>query len=297
MKFLLLLFVFACTSAYGQDAGAMAAQQANDLAQQATQQALQMQQQNIQTTNMIMQQMMTSASDIYFPQSSGPVIGFALPPAFSFKSGKVASGSQVVIRSPTHYATIYYTTDGWTPNARSPRYTGPITITREMRIQAIAVGPNLLHSSVARADYWVTAPSKTPAATTAPIPALIANGVLHAGTPLHLTTGAEISSNTAEVGDKIPLLLDQDVKVGDSVVAAKGTPVNAVLTVADPAGRRGVPGDLVFEVRSLNVQGKTIHLNGGEILEGGTGRERMNAVIEPGMAVIATVAVDSPLRP
>lgn len=297
MKPLLPLLVFACSFATAQDPGAMAAQQAADMAQQqATQTALQMQQQSIQTTNLIMQQM-SSASDFYFPQSSGPVVGSALPPAFSFKSGKVAQGSQVTLKSPTHFATIYYTTDGWTPNAHSARYTGPITITGETHIQAVAVAPNLLHSSVARADYWITAPSRTPASTPEPVPALNTSGILHVGTQLHLRTSSEVSSKTAEVGDKVPLLLDQDVTVDDAVIAPKGTPVNATLTVADTAGKRGVPGDLVFEVNSFSVKGKTVHLAGGEILEGGSGRDSSDAVIEPGMPVIATVAADTSLKP
>jgi hypothetical protein len=99
------------------------------------------------------------------------------------------------------------------------------------------------------------------------------------------------------VGDKIPLLLDQDIKVGETVVAAKGTPVDAVLTVADHAAKRNVPGDLVFEVRSLNVHGVSIPLKGGETLEGEGGRKPKEAVIEPGMAVTVAVAADTTLKP
>jgi uncharacterized Zn ribbon protein len=106
----------------------------------------------------------------------------------------------------------------------------------------------------------------------------------------------EVSSQTAEVGDRIPLLLDQDIKVGDTVVVAKGTPVDAVLTVADPA-KYHVPGDLVFEVHSLNVRGVSIPLKGGETLEGEAGRKAKEAVIEPGMVVTAAVAADTTLKP
>lgn len=292
MKSILLALVFAAVCAYGQDPGIDLGQQA---AQQATQQAIQMQQQQIQISNQVIQQM-NDVSSLYFPQSSGPVIGVAATPTFSVKSGKVAPDTVVTMKSATHYATIYFTTDGWTPNATSPHYTGPIHITGETHIQAIAIGPNTLRSPVARADYWTKSP-QIPAAQAEPAqPVLVQDGVLRAGTPLRLASGAEVSSKTAEVGDKVSLLLDQEVKAGDKVVAAAGTPVDAVLTVADPASRR-LPGDLVFEVRSFDIGGKTVRLAGREILEGDTGHDHQDAVISPKMIVMATVAVDTKLTP
>jgi len=292
MKSILLAFVFVAVSVYAQDPGIDFGQQA---AQQATQQAIQMQQQQIQISNQVIQQM-NDVSSLYFPQSSGPVIGIAATPTFSVKSGKVAPDTIVTMQSATHYATIYFTTDGWTPNANSPRYTAPIHITGETHIQAIAIGPNTLRSPVARVDYWTQSP-QLPAAPAEPAqPILIQDGMLRAGTPLRLATSAEVNSKSAEVGDKVPLVLDQEVKAGDKVVAAEGTPVDAVLTVADPAGRR-LAGDLVFEVRSFGVEGKIVQLSGREILEGGTGHDHQDAVINPKMIVMATVAADTKLTP
>lgn len=294
-KAALLVFVLGSAVAYGQDAGMMAAQQAaqaSQQAQQAAQQAIDqatMTSQQVTINNLQIQQAMASASS---SGCSGPIIGAASQPTFSVKQGKVATGTVVRIKSATHYATIYYTTDGWTPTRASIRYSGPITINAETHLQAIATGPNLLHSTVARADYTVDAP----AAPAVLQPVLLSNGVLRAGTTLRLAAHAEVSSQTAEVGDKVPLLLDQDVRMGDSVVISKGSPVDAILTVADPAAKRNVPGDLVFEIHSLNAQGKTIPLKGGETLEGKAGRNPKEAVIAPGMAVLATVTTDTPLK-
>lgn len=296
MKFVAVIFLLSIASAYGQDAGTIAIQQANDQALMATQTALQMQQQALQTTLMTNQIMQTN--DIgNFPESSGPVVGVALEPTFSVKPGKIEPGTLVRIKSATHYATIYYTTDGWTPTAASARYTGPIPVNANLHVQAIAIGPNLLHSSVARADYWVTAPSVAAPAASIKQPALVTDGVLRAGTPLRLKVAAEVSSSTAQVGDKVPLLLDQDLKVGDTVVAAEGTPVDAILIAADPASKHNVPGDLVFKVRTLTAAGKTIPLTGGQTLEGQGGRNPKNAVIDPGLTLIAIVAKDTPLQP
>jgi hypothetical protein len=299
MKAALLFFAFVLgsASASGQDdAAAMAMQQAQQASQQAIQAAQQAMDQATITsqqtaiTNLQMQQAAANASSSGCP---GPIIGAASQPTFSVKQGKVAAGTVVRIKSATHYAAIYYTTDGWAPTKASTRYTGPITINAKTHIEAIATGPNLLHSSIVRVDYTVDAP----ATASAPQAPLVTDGVLRAGTALRLVTNSEVSSQTAGVGDKIPLLLDQDVKVGDTVVAAKGTPVDAILTVADPAAKRTVPGDLVFEVHALNVHGVSIPLKGGETLEGEAGRKPKEAIIEPGMVVPVAVAANTSLKP
>lgn len=298
MKTALLSFVFVLgsASAFGQnEAATIAMQQAQQASQQATQAAQQaadqatITSQQVAISNLQMQQAMANASS---SGCSGPIIGAASQPTFSVKQGNVAAGTVVRITSATHYAEIYYTTDEWAPTKASTRYTGPITINAKTHIEAIASGPNLLHSSIARADYTVDAPATTPVQQ----PPLLTDGVLRAGTTLRLVTNSEVSSQTAEVGDKVPLLLDQDVKMGNTVVIPKGTPVDAILTVADPAAKHNVPGDLVFEVHSLNAQGKTISLSGGETLEGQAGRNPKEAAIEPGMVVIATATADTPLK-
>lgn len=293
MKAVLLVLVLASVSAYGQDdPAALAAQQAQQAAQQAQQTAQQMQDQATiasQQATINMQQGMANASS----PSAGPIIGSAIQPVFSVKPGKVDPGTQVRIKSATHYATIYYTTDGWTPTAASARYTRPIAISADTHLQAIAFGPNLLRSPVARADYSVPPPPET----SDPDPLLLTGPVLPAGTTLRLVTSSQVSSQTAEVGDKVALQLDQDIKVDGNIAIAKGTPVEAVLTVADPAAKHGVPGDLVFEIQSLELQAGSIPLSGGETLEGSAGRNPSEAVIQPGMVVVATVTADTPLQP
>jgi hypothetical protein len=298
MKAALLVLALGSAIAYGQDAGAMAAQQAMQDAQMANQQAIAASQQAMdqatiasQQATINMQQAMANASSS--SSCPGPIIGMASQPTFSVKKGKVTAGTQIRIKSATHYAAIYYTTDGWAPSEASIRYTGPITINADTHMQAIAFGPNLLHSSIAHIDYTVAGTAISP-----PQPApLTTDGILHARTALRLVTSTEVSSQTAEVGDKVPLQLDQDVKVGDNVVVAKGTPVDAILVVADPANKRSGPGDMVFEVHSLIVQGRSIPLRGGEAVEGQAGRSPKDAVIEPGMAVTVWVTADTPLKP
>jgi hypothetical protein len=157
-----------------------------------------------------------------------------------------------------------------------------------MHLQAIAVGPGLPQAMLIRADYTVNGGAAQPAQETI----LNTSGALVAGTQIRLATGSEINSATAHVGDKATLLLDEDVKVGDTVVAAKGTPVDAVLTLVVPA-KNGAAGKLAFQVQSLAVQGQTVSLAGSEMLEGGVAKE---AVIKPGMELTAKVSKEVELN-
>jgi hypothetical protein len=211
-------------------------------------------------------------------------------PIFTPASGTGPAAYTVSIRSATHYATIYYTTNGWTPTTQSAKYTGPIPIHSKVHLEAIAVGPNFIRSAVERADYEVR---------NAPVPVLEStvavpeDGTLRAGTPVRVAFAADVDSETAAVGDPVKLVLDEQVKLGDTVVAPKGTPVHAALTFADPA-RSGVPGDLVFEIHSVEIAGKHVPLFGGETLEGIKGGK--NATIKAGMTAMAFVAADTAVK-
>jgi hypothetical protein len=215
-------------------------------------------------------------------------------PTFSVESGKVDAGTKVKIKTDTHYSTVYYTTDGWTPTTESRKFTGPITINETTHLQTIAVGPNLLRSQVNHADYTV-AGAKPKAAEPLVIPA---DGVLRLGTMLHLVTiGPDVSSEKAEVGDTIAFALDQDVKLGDIVLAAKGTKVEGVLTIAD-AALKGGPGDLVFEVQSMEIGGKKVAIYASETMEGAPGlMGDKEAIIHAGLPVTAYVAADATFKP
>jgi hypothetical protein len=287
--FLSAIMLLGSAFANGQDAGMMAAQQALQASQQAqaaAQQAIDQSTILSQQATINMQQAMANASSSSCP---GPVIGAAASPTFSVKAGKIAAGTKVIA---SHYAAIYYSTDGWAPNESSLRYTGPITINAETHLQAIATGPNMIHSSIARVDYTVDAPAAQPL----PAPPVNTDGVLRKGSVLRLVTGSEVTSKSAQVGDKVPLLLDQEIQVNSGVAIPKGTPVDGILTVADAAEKYYVPGDLVFEVHGFTAQGKTIPLSGGETLEGAAARRPKDAVIEPGMVVFVVVSADVPLK-
>jgi Chitobiase/beta-hexosaminidase C-terminal domain len=225
------------------------------------------------------------------PMMIRPTFGNALnieKPIFSVEPGTVSAGTKVSIRSETHYATVYYTTNGWTPTTQSAKYTGPITINSNTHLEVIAVGPNFLRSPVERADYQVPNSPAPILESTVFVPK---DGMLRAGTPVRVAfAGKEIDSESAAVGDEITVVLDEQVKLGETVLAPKGALVNAALTFADP-GHGAAPGDLVFEIHSIELAGKHVPLFGGETLEGVKGGK--NAKIKPGMTAMAFVAADT----
>jgi len=243
----------------------------------------------------------TSSGKPAMAQAAGPVVmrptfGDFLKvskPELSTPSGKVPAGYTVTLKCDTHYSTLYYTTDGWTPTTLSQRYVGPIKIDKTTHLRVIAMGPNFMRSPVAEADYTVTDTKVTPESTVV-VPA---DGTLKQGTQIRLVTSGKLSSETAKVGDAMPLVLDEDLKLGDTVIVAKGAKVEAALTIADANGTGQGPGDLVFEVQSLDLGGKKLPLFATETMEGKSGvMSSKDAIIEPGMTVTAYVLADTSVK-
>jgi hypothetical protein len=297
-------------NAFAQDAGSIAAQQA---AQQATQQAEQANRDAMRDAQEANERAIRDAQQAQqnaATLNTEPAVSLTAAPSFSVKAGPVPAGTVVRLKSRTHYAAIYYTTDGWSPTTASKRYTGPITVTETTVIQAFAVAPNMVRSLLSTAKYVVQGAQKKLQ------PLALDDGVLHAGTALELVTDTTVNSKTAQVGDPLKLALAQDVLVGDRVVLPKGTPVDATITQADPAGHAGTPGDVAFEVHGLQLGDREIPLHGGATLEGTNHYKRAmglifvpvvgdaallmhgeEAEITPGMALTAAVAADAPLVP
>ncbi|WP_196426476.1 chitobiase/beta-hexosaminidase C-terminal domain-containing protein [Paenibacillus campinasensis] len=76
-------------------------------------------------------------------------------PIASPAGGAVLAGTMVTLSTTTEGATIYYTTDGSTPSRSSVEYTGPIEVTSEITIKAIAVKNGMLDSEVLEEHYTI----------------------------------------------------------------------------------------------------------------------------------------------
>jgi hypothetical protein len=92
--------------------------------------------------------------------------------------------------------------------------------------------------------------------------------LLAQGTAVSLVFASDVSSKTADVGDKIPLTLAEDLKAGGVVIAKKGTPLVATVIEVDKPQMMGVPGEIFFQVDYLQAGGTLIKLRGTAAKEG-----------------------------
>lgn len=117
------------------------------------------------------------------------------------------------------------------------------------------------HGPMGPADGGATDPSK---------PACSPSGgcLLRDSTQIALKFGADLTSKTAHEGDPVEFLLDEDVKVGDTVVVAKGAHAVATVSAAKRAGMMGKPGELSVQLQYLVVGSNHVHLRGTKGREG-----------------------------
>jgi len=319
----LLCWVWLSVFAPGQDTGLQSAQAANQQAMQAAQLANQQamdaaiaaNQQAMQAAQAANQEAMQNA------QAAANQTPLAVPrPKFSVRPGTYNAPLTVKIKSPRG-TTTYYTTDGWTPTKDSTRYTGPIQVNSTTTLQAIAIAENLWRSAPVWATYTVKQAANSPATQNSPsaenavAPTASLRRMLPQGTPVHLVFTSDLSSKKADVGDKIPLALAADLKVGDVVLVKKGAPAWATVTDADGTHILGVPGEIAFQADSLNADGVLVKLQGGASKEGqrrdgAAALSAMsvpvagiflvhghNAEIKKGASFFAKVCEDTPLPP
>jgi outer membrane protein OmpA-like peptidoglycan-associated protein len=79
-------------------------------------------------------------------------------PTVSPAPGTFTDTQQVTLSSATPGAAIHYTTDGSTPTASSPVYSGPIAIAETTTVNAIAIAPGAPASPVTTGTYSVERP-------------------------------------------------------------------------------------------------------------------------------------------
>jgi hypothetical protein len=99
--------------------------------------------------------------DVYGLLNGAPV---AAAPVVTPNGGTFSASQSVTISTATSSASIYYTLNGSTPTTASTVYTGPITISSNATIKAIATAPGYLQSSVSSATFTFTSNCSAPSA-------------------------------------------------------------------------------------------------------------------------------------
>jgi hypothetical protein len=274
MRTLLLLFsvlFFASLTHAQDDAAAQAAQQA---AMQANQQAMQdAMRANQQASDQMTQQMMNNLNDA--SQSAGPVIGVTAKPKISVKPGTQKNPITVKLSDSTRGAIMYYTTNGWTPTAASHRYTGPITIDSSTNLQAVAIAPYHLRSLVASAVYTFPNSASTSDSGQASAPAPSNPNCI----PVRMLFAQDVSSKTAEIGDKVLLTLADDLTLNGAIIAHKGDAATVTVTQVEKTGAGGAPGEIDFQADPVHTSLGLLNLHGGATLEGQTNLPNATALI------------------
>jgi len=82
----------------------------------------------------------------------------AAPPEISLAAGTYNSPQTLTISDQTPGATIYYTTNGTSPNSSSPVYQGQIAVPSSEIVESIAVASDYALSAVAAAAYTISLP-------------------------------------------------------------------------------------------------------------------------------------------
>ena len=90
----------------------------------------------------------------------------AAPPVITPNGGTFSASQSVQLSTATPSAEIFYTLDGTTPTPSSTRYSGPITVSTDITIRAIASAAGYVQSSVSSATFTFT--SQTPPVTFTP---------------------------------------------------------------------------------------------------------------------------------
>ncbi len=284
---LTLLAISLPAATRAQDAAAMASQQAMQQAQMANQQAMQQaqmdSQQALQNAQMANQQAL---------QNGQLGVSGTASPRFSLASGTYPASTLVRLKSRSRSAQIFYTTDGWTPTPQSTPYTGPIPLTSSMTIQAIAIAPGSLPSSIAKAEYIVP----DPAPTSAPMPRQISSNEIELpqNTKIPLVFAAKLDSQTAQIGDIVPLELASDLIINGAVVAAKGTPAQARVSAVDRAGFASAPGIITFTLVSIRINGVDVTLAGTKTRQGATHEGRKFFMLVPWVGTASLLAKGDP---
>lgn len=129
---------------------------------------------------------------------------------------------------------------------------------------ALCAGTVLLAQETQQTTTTPPAPAQTPVAAPAPGDKL----VLKEGSDVHLKFSQALSSKTATEGDPVNLVLDEDLKVGDVVVAKVGAKAVGTISHAKKAGMMGKAGELNMRLEYVLVGDTRLRLRGTKGKEG-----------------------------
>jgi hypothetical protein len=170
----------------------------------------------------------------------------ANPPA-----GETTAGTTVTLSTTTAGASIYYTTDGTTPDKSKRRYTGPVSVNSTLTLKAIAVKAGMADSAVLEAAYTVRAVPGVETPTAYP-----SSGELAAGAPVTLSTGTAGADIYYTTNGTVPAAGTGTKYAGPLTIT--GTP-NSTVTVRAIAVKAGMTDSAeLTAVYTIAVLGRVV---------------------------------------
>jgi hypothetical protein len=127
-------------------------------------------------------------------------------PIFSVTPGSYPSPQTVTISGPAG-ASIYYTTNGLQPTSSSTKYTGPITVSSNEVIQAVAIESGSTDSLVASANYQISTPNiiNFPSGFAANDGVILNGRAIHSGSTIQMTDTNSAGLETAAAWYAVPV--------------------------------------------------------------------------------------------
>ena len=194
----------------------------------------------------------------------------AAAPVFTPAGGIYTGPQSVTITCATEGVVIHYTTDGSDPTVNSPVYSGPIPVTENLTIKAVAVKDGMSDSPVVSAVYTVL---PVPAAYTVTVENGTGGGSYTAGTLVSITADAAPAGETfdkwtsddgVDFADASSASTSFSMPAKDVTVKAayKGDPMtlNVVFVNTDQSASYGVP----FEIPEIAFPGLTVSIDAGD---------------------------------
>jgi stage V sporulation protein SpoVS len=154
----------------------------------------------------------------------------AATPSFAPAPGTYAVAQSVTITDGTSGAVIYYTTDGTIPTTSSTVYSGPISVTADETLKAIAVASGYTTSSDMTAAYKIetATPTFTPVAGTYPGTQSVTISDAFSGAVIYYTTnGTMPTTSSAVYSGPITVTADETIR---AIAVANGYVASAVGT-------------------------------------------------------------------
>jgi hypothetical protein len=108
----------------------------------------------------------------------------------------------------------------------------------------------------------------TPTPAPAAVPAVGDKLILKEGSDVHLKFAQSVSSKTSADGDSVSLILDEDLKLGDVVIAKAGSKAVGTITHAKRAGMIGKAGELNMRLEYIILPDGRLHIRGSKGKEG-----------------------------